>query len=67
MKVEGLPLSERYTLSIAETAAYFGIGTKKMYQIVNENRDADFILEVGSHRRIKREKFEKFIDDATTI
>lgn len=62
-----VPIWERYALSIPEAVQLFGIGEKRMYQLVQENRNADFILEIGSHVKIKREKFARFLDAATTI
>jgi excisionase family DNA binding protein len=49
-------------LSIDEAAAYFRIGRDKLYQIVSENKDADFILWNGTRAQIKRKKFENYID-----
>ena len=67
MSAEKIPISDRYTLSIPEAAEYFGIGRHKLTQIINENPNSDFVIEVGSHRRIKRVKFEKFIDEASCV
>lgn len=35
--MDNLPLSERYVLSIKESAAYFNIGIKKMRRLAEEN------------------------------
>ena len=53
---------QKYTLSIDEAAAYFRIGRDKLYKIVSENKDADFILWNGTRAQIKRKKFENYID-----
>ncbi len=50
-------------MSLSEAAEYFGIGYKKLAKMVNENKDADFILWNGSRAQIKRVKFEKYVDD----
>ncbi len=50
-------------MSLSEASEYFGIGYKKLSKMVNENKDADFILWNGSRAQIKRSKFEKYIDD----
>ena len=34
----------------------------KLYKIVSENKDADFILWNGTRAQIKRKKFENYID-----
>lgn len=39
-----VPIWFRYSLSINEASMYYGIGIKKLYSIVKENRDANFIL-----------------------
>ncbi len=67
MKTVKLQICDRYTLSIPEAAEYFGIGRHKLTQIINEHPNANFLIEVGSHRRIKRAKFEKFIDEASCV
>ena len=64
---EGIPLWKRYSLSIPEAAKYFGIGETRIYQIVAEHPGADFILEIGSHVKIKRVLFERFLDAASCV
>lgn len=64
---KNIPIWQKYTLSISEASAYYGIGEKKLRNIVNENLEADFILEIGTHVRIKRILFEEFLNRATTI
>lgn len=57
-----IPFWKKYTLSIDEAAAYFRIGRDKLYKLVSENKDADFILWNGTRAQIKRVKFENYID-----
>lgn len=64
---ETVPLWKRYALSISEAAKYFGIGEKRLYQIIAEHEGEDFILEIGSHIKIKRELFGRFLDKATCV
>lgn len=64
---DGIPLWQRYSLSIPEAAKYFGIGETRLYQIVAEHPGADFILEIGSHVKIKRVLFERFLDAASCV
>lgn len=66
-KEESVPLWKRYALSISEAAKYFGIGEKRLYQIIAEHEGEDFILEIGSHIKIKRELFGRFLDKATCV
>lgn len=62
-----IPLWQRYALSVPEAAKYFGIGETRLYQIIAEHSGADFILEIGSHVKIKRVLFERFLDAATCV
>ena len=64
---DGIPLWQRYSLSVPEAAKYFGIGETRLYQIVSEHPGADFILELGSHVKIKRVLFERFLDAASCV
>lgn len=62
-----IPAWERYTLSIAEAAAYFRIGENKLRKIVNENKNADYLLWNGNRPQIKRKKFEQLIDHLNLV
>ncbi len=62
-----VPIWEKYTLSIEEAAAYFRVGENKLRRIVDENRDADFVLWNNSRVQIKRKKFENYIDNINVI
>lgn len=65
--VNTVPIWEKFTLTIEEAAAYFRIGENKLRQIVNENRNADFILWNGNRPQIKREKFEVVLNNLHNI
>ena len=62
-----IPVQVKYTLSIEEAAAYFRIGEHKLRRIINENRNADYLLWNGNRVQIKRAKFEKFVDSLEAI
>lgn len=62
-----VPVWEQFTLSIDEAVAYFRIGESKLRKIVNENKDADFILWNGNRPQIKRTLFEKYIEKCNLI
>lgn len=62
-----IPIWQKFTLSIEEAAVYFRIGENKMRQIVNENRNADFILWNGNRPQIKRKKFEEIVNSMHNI
>ena len=67
MRANEIPYWEKYMLTLREAAEYFHIGEKKMRQIVEENMDANFLLESGNRVMIKRKLFEEFLDRASVI
>lgn len=66
MPMETKP-SEKYLLTIEEAAAYFGIGQKKLRKLAEEHSHADFVLKNGANTKIKRKKFEQFLDRTDSI
>ena len=62
-----IPYWEKYMLTLREAAEYFHIGEKKMRQIVDENMDAQFLLENGNRIMIKKKLFEEYLNDASVI
>lgn len=67
MEKETLPIWQKYTLTLKEASAYFGIGESKLRRLVSENRDADFVLMNNAKILIKRKHFEKMIDSVSAI
>ena len=67
MRINEIPYWEKYMLTLREAAEYFHIGEKKMRQIVDENMDANFLLESGNRVMIKRWLFEEYLDRASVI
>jgi hypothetical protein len=62
-----LSICQKYNLTVAEASDYFGIGEKKLRQIVDQNPTADYVLYNGVKILIKRRKFEEFIDETNSI
>ena len=62
-----IPIWEKYCLTISETSKIFGIGEKKIRQIISEHPDEEFILEIGTHTKIKRAQFEKYLVSITSL
>ena len=62
-----VPIWEKYTLTVDEAAAYFRIGQNKLLRIIDDNREAVFILWNGNRPQIKREIFEKYVDSLSAI
>ena len=67
MRTTEIPYREKYMLTLREAAEYFHIGEKKMRQIVDDNLDANFLLESGNRIMIKRKLFEEYLDKASVI
>ena len=62
-----IPISEKYTLSIAEAAAYFRIGEDKLRRLSEGRPTPAFVLMNGNRIQIKRKLFEKVIDELDAI
>ncbi|MDD3220723.1 MAG: excisionase [Lachnospiraceae bacterium] len=62
-----IPYWKKYTLSIEEAAAYFRIGENKLRSLINENKNADYLLWNGNRVQIKRVKFEQYVDQLEVI
>ncbi len=65
--MKDIPIWEKYSLNIEEAALYYGIGVKRLYSLIHEHPNAEFLIEIGSHYRIKRVLFEKFLDYTSTL
>lgn len=62
-----VPINKKYSLTIEESAAYFRIGENKLRRLAGENPNAKWILMNGNRIQIKREQFEKILDETSTI
>lgn len=62
-----IPINLKYTLSIPEAASFYGIGEKKLRQIVSDNPGEDFFIYIGSRILIKKNKFENWLDGVSVI
>lgn len=62
-----IPIWEKYTLSIEEAALYFRIGENKLRALIDEDKTAKFLLWNGNRVQIKRELFERFVDELEAI
>ena len=58
---------ERYLLTVEEATVYFHIGYKKMRNMVKDYEGAKWILRNGNRVMIKREQFEKWLDNQSAI
>lgn len=62
-----IPVWKKYTLTVEEAAAYFRIGENKLRNLINDNKNANYLLWNGNRVQIKRELFEKFVDTLEAI
>ncbi|WP_378956661.1 excisionase [Mediterraneibacter gnavus] len=61
-----LSIGGKYMLTIREAAVYFNIGIKKMRRLVEDNQGRFSVYSCNRYFII-RTKFEKFIEDSSTI
>lgn len=61
----GNKLSEKAYLSMKEASEYFGIGQNKLRELANCNSEC--VLMKGNRKLIKREKFQKLLDNTFII
>ena len=56
-------------LTVEEATQYFGIGEKKLRNLIVENRDTDlcFTVQIGNKSLINRKKFEEFLNQTTAL
>lgn len=61
-----VPIWEKLLLTIEETTIYTNIGRDKLLELTADP-NCDFVVWKGTHRLIKRKKFEEYIDKVTTL
>ena len=70
-KTQGLfvPIWEKYMLTVDEAVQYFGIGEKKIRMLIAYHSDTDlcFTFQIGNKSLINRQKFEKFLNNTTSL
>lgn len=66
-KQSGVPIWNKYALNVCESAEYFGIGEKKIRQMISCEPDAEYILHIGNKILIKRTAFETYLDRCTYL
>ena len=62
-----IPVWRRYTLTIEEAAVYYHIGEGKLRMLIDTHPNGDFYVMNGNRALIKREKFERYLDQATVV
>lgn len=62
-----VPIWKKYLLNIREAAQYFNIGEHKLRQLISADPNADYLIDVGNYKKIKRLQFEKYLDGISAI
>lgn len=57
----GVPIKDKFALTIKEASAYFGVGENKIRSLIKEH-NCDFVFYVGRKALIKRLNFEKYLE-----
>ena len=60
-------ICEKYALTVAEAAVYFGIGEKKLRSMIADYSHLGLFIQNGVKYMIKRKKFEDFLNNASVI
>lgn len=63
---EKVPIHLKTTLTLKEAAEYSNIGINRIEQLLKKP-NCPFVLYVGTKRLVKRENFERFINDQLII
>lgn len=66
LEMPRVPINQKLTLTIKEAAEYSNIGVNKLSLLLRQP-NCPFVLYVGSKKLVKREAFERFINDKTII
>ena len=67
MRENDVRIWEKYALTVAVAAVYFGIGEKQLRSMIESYDHLGLFLQNGAKYTIKRQKFEAFLDGASAI
>ena len=64
-----VPIWERFLLTVKEASLYFNIGENKLHRMTNDYMESEykFVIQNGGRKMIKRENFEKFLNETSSI
>ncbi len=64
-----VPMWKKFLLTVKEASLYFNIGENKMHRIVNDYLDSGykFVVQNGGRNMIKRQMFEEFLNQTTSL
>ncbi len=66
MRVQEIPITEKYNLTVNEAAVYFNIGQKRIRELVQMN-PGRFAFQSGNRILIVRHKMEEFFEQLFEI
>ena len=61
-----VPIHEKYLLTMKEASAYFNLGIKRLRRLAEDNIGT-FAVHNGNRYMIIRQKFEKFLEESSSI
>ena len=61
-----IPIWEKSNLTLEEAAAYYNIGVGKLRELTNDDR-CKFVLWVGNKRLIKKDLFNKYLNEMYSV
>ena len=62
-----VPIWEKYALTATEASQYFHMSYRKIREIINRDKYADFLIWNGGRVYIKRKMFEEFLDKSNSV
>lgn len=64
---EGIPVWQKYALSVKEAAEYFHLGETKLRKLIRRDRYAPYLIWNGGRVYFKRKMFEEFLDKENEV
>lgn len=64
---ELMNISDKFLLSIKEASNLFGIGQHRLREILSEDYECKYHLTIGRVIKIKKKKFEEFLNQTSQI
>lgn len=66
-KTEGIPVWQKYALSVKEAAEYFHLGETKLRKLIRRDRYAPYLIWNGGRVYFKRKMFEEYLDKENEV
>ena len=61
-----IPIWEKHNLTLEAAAAYYNIGVGKLRELTNDDQ-CKFVLWVGNKRLIKKDLFNKYLNEMYSV